>query len=269
VAASEARGAGRAFPIDSENYVIEAFQRINRNIEWDETNFLVDLAGLYANCDNTGRGGQFVNVEKRRPDGSDIGGYVDDTYGDSNDYNRYIQSIIDSWTRDFGSGIYNQIQFADRFGCSVRPGCSNRLVVACLFSPSRGPNDGPSDIDVGKLARAFTKEQYIVAEKTTGQVWDSSEELANQSGQEVSCFMLLSESMRFPKAQSYAKLRGYTVQMLYGSSPNVGATEPAMVKVLQSMKHMSNVDKVGCSLVPDCVVGGEMYVVVGCLFKFN
>lgn len=276
LAAVHARGAGRAFPIESENYVIEAFQRINRFLEWDETNFLVDLSGQYANCDNIGRGGAFLNVEKLTPEGSSISAYVDDIPGaasDVNAVNGYVQAVIDSWTRDYGSAINRQIQNADRFGCSVRPSCSGRAAVACLFSPSRQgdepeyPNDNEN---IGEQhGKALTPQQYIKAEGVTHKDWDFDHTLENLAGYETTCSLLTSPDQEhsFPYAKAEAAKRNMNVEFIYGSERNIGETEPPMLSILASMKKPYGSKQVGCAIIPDCNTRNGMYVVVGCLFE--
>lgn len=268
---AQARGAGRAFPIDSENYVIDAFQRINRYIEWDETNFLVDLAGQYANCDYINTAG-FIQVDNQTPEGSSIAAYSDDTYGtatDVNAVNSYIQEVVDRWTRDSFSELNRQIKSADRFGCSVRPGCNGQVSIACLFTPADAGGFRPPNIEEGgQDALAFTKDQYAVATAITGRKWGQDHLLENLSGFETSCAMLYQTELSFAMATAEAKKRRMTIVPLYGSAPNRGATEPAMIEVLKNMKEVSGSTKVGCSIIPDCIDdGGQMFVVVGCIFQ--
>jgi len=69
--------------------------------EWDHTNFLVDLAGHYANCDNLRTTG-VISVDRRTPEGETISGFVDNIDGtatDVNAVNGYIRSLVDRWTR--------------------------------------------------------------------------------------------------------------------------------------------------------------------------
>jgi len=127
-----AAGSGRAFPIDSENYVTSQFQSINPKLEWDPTNFLVDLSGHYANCKYIGQRGP-INVDTKTPEGYPITGAVDYTSGSRSDVdavNGYISEVVDRW---MSTGLFNsQIRTASRFGCSVRPGLLDRspLVVS-------------------------------------------------------------------------------------------------------------------------------------------
>jgi len=69
--------------------------------EWDETNFLVDLAGQYANCGQLGTTGT-IRVDRQTPDGESISGFVDNMDGRGTDIdavNGYIRSLVDRWTR--------------------------------------------------------------------------------------------------------------------------------------------------------------------------
>jgi len=68
--------------------------------EWDHTNFLVDLAGHYANCDRLGTSGE-IQVDRVTPEGETISGFVDNMEGagtDVNSVNGYIRSLVDTWT---------------------------------------------------------------------------------------------------------------------------------------------------------------------------
>jgi hypothetical protein len=136
------RGAGRAFPIESENYITSTFQQINPSIDWDETNFLVDLSGLYANCDALKQPRGTINVDRKTRDGATVGGIVDTIQGAETHVGattNYIAEIIKRWN---SSQLYNDlIKRSVKFGCSVRPGCDGYVVVACLFgSAQRGDN---------------------------------------------------------------------------------------------------------------------------------
>jgi len=65
--------------------------------EWDHTNFLIDLAGHYANCDQTTG---TLRVDRLTPGGERITGFVDSTDGsgtDINAVNGYIRSLVDQW----------------------------------------------------------------------------------------------------------------------------------------------------------------------------
>jgi len=270
-------GSGRAFPIDSENYVTREFQNINSDLEWDSTNFLVDLAGHYANCNSLGTSG-VIRTDRQTPSGASIIGIVDSVRGTQSDVdavNRYIRDVIDSWTR---SGAYNsEIRSSDRFGCSVRPGCSGQVAVACLFSNGRSSNIiDPNDRPIGEpRALAFTTAQYNLAEKMTGNRWDRSHYLENLSGHETDCSMIGTRDWPFTTALSEASRAGKRVIGNYGYSVNSGSTSDAIVNVLQNFKDIRYAKSVGCSVIPDCMFssgrGGreEMYVVVSCLYEEN
>jgi len=131
---SRSAGAGRAFPVDSENFAIQSFKDVNPSVEWDPTNFLVDLSGQYANCNNLNTKGE-LPVDKKTQEGEKIVVVIDSIEGkesDVNSVNTYITDVIRRWER---SRQYNQqIQNARRVGCSVRPSCSGQAIIACMFS---------------------------------------------------------------------------------------------------------------------------------------
>lgn len=271
---TQAAGAGRAFPIVSENYVIENFQRINPKLEWDPTNFLIDLSGQYANCDFIGRRGS-VEVDKETPEGNSIAGYVDYTDGphaDVNEVNVYLKRVIDRWMHE--RQLYEQIQKAERFGCSVRPGCNGLVAVGCLFSPAASGNVPPSNHTdpkhppANQNALAFTPEQYVVAELVTNNKWDRSHFLENLSGFETSCDMIGNADWQFTQAETYARKLGMRFLGTYGSAENRGSTQDALERILKGLKQVNRARRVGCSLIPDCKQNnGKMYVVVSCIYE--
>jgi len=68
--------------------------------EWDHTNFLVDLAGHYANCDHLRTTGS-IRVDRLTPEGESITGFVDNIDGTGTDVdavNGYIRRLVDRWT---------------------------------------------------------------------------------------------------------------------------------------------------------------------------
>jgi len=68
--------------------------------EWDKTNFLVNLAGHYANCDRL-RSSGVIQVDRRTPQGEMISGFVDNVDGTGTDVdsvNGYIRSLVSRWT---------------------------------------------------------------------------------------------------------------------------------------------------------------------------
>lgn len=266
------RGAGRAFPVDSENYVMESFARVNPGIEWDSTNFLVDLAGTYANCDAARASARTFNSERLTPEGDTVSGIVDWTDGagaDVDSVNEYIRTVIDRWTgRHSYDGL---IQGARAFGCSVRPGCRGAAVVSCLFSPG-GTGDGgfqgdrPSEINT-VTGVAFTPEQYDLVEQYTGNRWDRSHFLENLSGRETNCAMIDNDNWSFVQLRKAEIEYGMRVSAVYGHAQNLGSTQDAIERILPTFKQVKAADKLGCSLIPDCIVDNRMYVVVSCLFE--
>jgi hypothetical protein len=269
-----AAGSGRAFPIDAENYVTEQFQSVNSKLEWDPTNFLVDLAGHYANCKYIGKR-ETITVDTRTPEGYPVTGAVDYTSGTRSDVdavNGYINEVVDRW---MSTGIFNSlIRNADRFGCSVRPGCSGQVSISCLFSNSAPSNieDNQGNQPGGQTALAFTPQQYNLAESITGNKWDRSHFLENLSGFETDCSMVGETDWPFNKAMPVARDAGLRILGTFGYSLNRGSTEQALTTILRDFKEIRYASKVGCSVIPDCVsdLGGgrtEMYVVVSCLYE--
>jgi len=269
-----ANGSGRAFPIEAENYVTRQFKVINPSLEWDPTNFLVDLSGHYANCNSLGTRG-VIQVNRQTPEGNSIIGIVDSTSGpraDVDAVNEYITTVVDNWVR---SGRYNnEIRNADKFGCSVRPGCSGQVSVSCLFSSSRASNiEESNDRPASQNAYAFTPQQYVLAEKITGNRWDRSHFLENLSGYETDCAMIGARDWTFANAIKTARDAGIRVVGTYGYFANTGSTQTALTNILQDFKEIRNAKKIGCSLIADCMYssgkGGreQMYVVVSCLYE--
>jgi hypothetical protein len=270
----ECRGAGRAFPIDSEEYAISTFRTINPNIEWDPTNFLVDMAGNYANCESAGQSARSVAVDGRTtPEGQSIGGVVDSIEAprvDADAVNGYVKTTLDGWMR---RGTFDSlVRGANKFGCSIRPGCRGAVrtaVVACLFSPGSGGRDWQEDEPEAITevrALAFTPEQYKIAEQYTGKVWDRSHMLENLSGMETSCSMIGQQDWPFRDLRTIGERRGRRINPVYGWAANLGSTQTALDEILGDFKQMKSASELGCSLIPDCMIGREMFVVVTCLY---
>ena len=78
--------------------------------EWDSTNYLVDLSGLYAKCSYTRA--QTVAVSQRAPpDETEIVAAVDQTDGsgtDSNSVHGYIVNVINKWIKE--KTFHTQVQ---------------------------------------------------------------------------------------------------------------------------------------------------------------
>lgn len=280
VTAAPSIGAGNAFPVESVNYITDRFQTINPRLDWD--NELVDLAGTYTHCKVVDG---LVSVTELTRERQSIGGIAETTIGsgtDSGSVDGYIREIVDRWMR---SGSYiDQIDYAKRFGCSVRPGCSGRAVVVCLFSPRVDyahdepeprprprpdvpSDDRPSDIEEQR-ALAFTPEQYKIAEKILGTKWDRSHELENLSGYETSCAMI-DDHQRWPFTKARlmtTKNYGNRLNGLSESVQNLGSTEVALERILTKFDKIRYAIEVGCSIIPDCIRDREMYVVVSCLY---
>lgn len=288
--------AGRAYPVESENYITDEFQRINHRLDWDVTNFLVDLSGHYSHCNQLNHRGP-ITVDRRTPEGEIIAGYVDYMEGlgtDASSVKEYLKTIIDGWIRS--RVLHTYLHGAKRFGCSVRPGCNRHLVTTCLFSQEGGPPPPPPPPSSttpaiilsttrsterttpkttpktnGQIptALAFTREQYDMAESAAGMKWDRSHFLENLSGSETNCMMIeLCHRWTFAEAEKYATERDKSIAGRCGFSPNNGSTPDALEIILRSVKHVPNADQIGCSLIPDCLFHTKMYVVVSCLYEY-
>jgi hypothetical protein len=271
-AQAEEAEAGRAFPIASENYVIEKFRSINPKLEWDRTNFLVDLSGWYANCGSIGSR-RSIDVDRKTPEGEGIAGYIDYTDGtksDVNAVNGYLERVIDRWMLE--RVLNNQIKEAQRFGCSVRPGCEDQVAVSCLFSPAASGNGEPTEpgnqpVLDSPNALAFTPQQYKIAELITNNNWDRSYLLENLSGFETSCEMIGNSDWQFTKAATHGQKYGLRLFGTYGYGRNKGSTQNALVDILENFKKVTQAKHVGCSLIPDCKQEDGMYVVVSCIYQ--
>jgi hypothetical protein len=298
-----AAGAGRAFPIDSENLAISTFKAINPSLEWDPTNYLVDLSGEYANCNQLHQKGE-IQVDRKNPDGSKVVVVIDNTPGkdsDVNAVNTYIAEVLRRWS---STRLYhNQMQNAKRFGCSVRPGCSGYAVIACVFSSGGGggadsrpqtppqpyyrttrkPVDPWDDPNVKKdddkkpgfgdekpKALAFTPEQYSTAEQIMGKKWDRAHFLENLSGFETDCSMIGRTDWPFDYAKKVEREEKIKITGQYGHTMNKGSTPDALKEILRNFKPVSNAKSIGCSVIPHCrTSGATMQVVIACLFEEN
>jgi len=266
--------SNRAFPLRAENYAIKQFQLVNPSIKYDETNFLVDLSGRYVLCDKVGQRGK-MQITETYKDGTSIHGLVDYGFGPethANAVNDYIQQTLSGWASD--PEFAGSIAASTTFGCSVRPGCENNYVVGCAFDGANNliaTTPRQNDPNEGKLAYAFTEEQYDLAEIITGTTWDRNHYLENLSGRATECGMIGKNGWNFKKEKSQAfNDFEWRVEGMFGSALNLGATQPAMEEILDGMqpimaKVQSNL--VGCSVIPDCISGDQMYVVISCLYK--
>lgn len=302
---SWAAGAGRAFPIDSENFAIRTFKGINSALEWDTTNFLVDLSGEYANCNYLNQRGP-MKADRKTPEGAPVTVVIDTTQGKDTDVtsvNQYITDVISRW--ETSRQYHTQIREARRVGCSVRPACSGYAVIACLFSSGQGqglsqgqdndrgnfqlPKRPPTEIknpwedrenqkeqykrpeflDEKPKAEAFTPDQYRTAESIMGKTWDRAHFLENLSGFETDCSMTLRTDWPFNYAKEMMHKEKIKITGQYGHAVNKGSTPDALREVLSSFKPIHNAKSIGCSLIPHCRNGPTMYVVVSCLYEEN
>lgn len=286
------RGAGRAFPIAAENFVCDSFEKINPLIEWDPTNFLVDLSGHYANCKALRKPMGLISVDRLTPDGAPITGVVGSIEGSGTDViatTAYIEEILKKW---LGARTYHaQIEESTRFGCSVRPGCDGNVVVACLFAPAGGDIQKDRK-EPAKLvhtttttttttttepplageqrALAFTPQQYDVVAQVLGKAWDKTHYLENLSGFETRCEMISMKDWSFEHTNKYSRRNRLNIIGQYGSAFNRGSTQNALLEILDEptfKNTLKSAKKLGCSLIPDCIEGQHMYVVVACLYE--
>jgi hypothetical protein len=255
----------------AKNYIIAQFQTINPRIEWD--NELVALAGTKTFC-----GTKEGRLELLTRDGESIGGMIETTKGersDSESVNGYVTDIVSRWMR---AGSHDdQIRAAKRFGCSNLPACSGSVVVTCLFSPgfsSDYTNDEPKTDDepqpdapykeeLDQTALAFTPYQIQLAEKLLKAKWDRVHHLEDLSGFETRCAML--DSPKWPFIIHHSLTQG-KYRGLYGTERNNGNVDLAVERILASFNRIPDDSVVGCSIIPDCIRGGDSYVVVSCLY---
>lgn len=295
-----AKGAGRVFPIEAENFAIDNFQRVNPSIAWDHTNFLIDLSGQYANCKALqGQMGP-LKIDRKAPDGSTIFGLIGSIEGglsDSTAVTGYIEELIKRWMSQ--QMHHKQIKDSNRVGCSVRPGCSGYAVVVCLFAAPSGPEeqkDRPvtpapkipsttrfvqtrppptaapqpvhTEIPYVQRALAFTPEQYDVSEGVLGKNWDRSHYMENLSGYETDCMMINNNNWDFHHMGVFNLKHGLKIQGQYGYAVNRGSTQEAMLQILKTFKPVTKAKDLGCSLIADCFDDKRvMYVVVSCLYE--
>jgi hypothetical protein len=302
---TSARGAGRAFPIAAENFVVDNFQKINPSIEWDESNFLVDLSGYYANCKALKKPQGIASVDRKTPDGATVVAVVGSIEGSGTDVTAttmYIEELLKRWMS--AQTYHSQVKESGRFGCSVRPGCDGYVVVACLFAPAvdvqkdksappqlrqsttrlppppttrkptttttttQAPETEPPVEDVQR-ALAFTPEQYDVASKVLGKAWDKSHYLENLSGFETDCSMIDTTNWNFDHTNRVNRQQRLDIKGQYGYSRNKGSTPEALVEILGKFEPVPTAKDLGCSLIPDCIEKSrqQMYVVVSCLYE--
>merc|ERR1712004_961902 len=94
--------------------------------------------------------------------------------------------------------------------------------------------------------------------------WDRNHYLENLSGRATECGMIGKDGWNFKKEKSQAfNDFEWRVEGMFGSALNLGVTQPAMEEILDDMqpimaKVQSNL--VGCSVIPDCISGDQLYV---------
>jgi hypothetical protein len=298
-------GAGRAFPVDSENEAIKTFQRINPSVEWDPTNFMTDLSGQYANCNYLNQKGE-MKADRKTPEGAEVTVVIDTIEGkdsDVNEVNKYVSEVLRRW--ESNRMYHGQILKARRVGCSVRPACSGFAVVACVMSDGTGGNGGSGRPDDGRggeaqflkgretehvkwdgdenndkkesqlgfieetpKALAFTKEQYQTAETVMKQKWDRAHFLENLSGFETDCGMIGRIDWPFEFAKKVEDELKIKITGQYGTAVNKGSTPDAMNEILSKFRPVPKAHSIGCSIIPHCRTGAKtMEVVIACLYE--
>jgi len=260
------------------------FKDLNPNIEWDHSNYLVDLSGFYSKCSNVGKKGE-QKIQGLHPDTQkSISALVDYTKGDLRHVKAvddYLRVALPSWITT--SPFREAIKGAEKFGCSVKPGCAKFLSFSCLFSPglhgvaptpppTRPPTipTTPEPHELGDpTALAFTKEQYSIAEKITGIQWDRSNFLENLSGTEASCNMVGKSSWDFSKSIKESSLRRLKVRGEFGYTENRGNTTAALRTILTKKFSRISTEMIGCSTIPHCIRSDQMWVIVVCIYSEN
>jgi len=298
-----AGGVGKAFPVESENFAIENFQRVNPSLEWDPTNFLTDLSGNYATCHHIHQKGE-MQADRNSPEGLTVTVVIDTTEGRESDVshvNNYISDVITRWM--YNRQHHVQMMKARRVGCSVRAACSGYAVITCAFSSgvklppqtiwtrppqpiwtpyptrrsypamtTRIENDAPRDDDwwlrEKPKALAFTADQYRLAESMMGKRWDRSHFIENLSGFETDCAMTGRNDWPFDQMQKMSREQNIKLTGQYGVADNLGSTEDAILEIMRQFKPVTHVRSIGCSVIPHCYTSATtMKVVVACLYE--
>jgi len=275
--------AGMAFPSGLPYETVDEFRKINPNIKWDESNYLVDISGPYTLCSKVGVNNAFEVKKLSRAVaqlfGSDgVGGLISDTYasgGTASAVAKDIRRVVAEWIHK--EPFKSQIKEAKTFGCSVQPVCRGRTVVGCLFSPKADFMSGDDSKDEGKQqAVALTPEQYSIAEESfrsinPNVVWDRSHFLENLSGFETRCSMIGRTSWNYAVAAGKAKEYGYHVGFLFGSASRSGNTDDDVRSITRAWmfteegrKQVSAAKEVGCSMAQSCP---NKKIVIACLIS--
>jgi len=254
---------------DEKYYLLHRLREVNPAIQWDSTEFLADLSEEFARCENVHRRGVSA-VSQATPDGQEVIALLDVTRGTLRDYvavSVYVKHIIHHWIL---SGAYNKdFRAAQKIGCSAKHGCDGYTLVSCLLSP--GSVALNIEITGTGSERAFTTEQYRLAESITNKNWDESSFLENLSGMEALCAMVVNDDWHFAITKRVASERGITIIGRYGHVLNKGNMNQAMSTIIRGFRSIpAEFDSIGCSLIPDCKdddISDNVYVLVLCLFN--
>lgn len=250
-------------------YLLHRLREVNPNIAWDSTEFLGDLSEEFARCENVDHQG-VASVAQETPDGKKVIALLGSTRGTLTDMAalvHYVKHVIHHWVL---SGDYNdEFRAADSIGCTYKPGCDGYMVVSCLLSPGAVPLN--NEIRGTGSERAFTTEQYRLAESITDKNWDESNFLENLAGNEAHCAMVVNSAWHFSTTKRVANERGTKVIGRYGHVLNQGDTNEAITNIIRGFRAVpTELDSMGCSLIPDCKdddLTDKVYVVVVCLFN--
>jgi len=256
------------FQNEEEYYLIYRLQEINPNIAWDSTEFLADMSEEFARCENVDRQG-VAAVLKRTPDEKTVVALLGTARGTLTDFAStilYVKHVIHHWVL---SGDYNdEFLAAEKIGCSYKSGCDGYSVVSCLLSPGFVPLNNA--IKGTGSERAFTPQQYQLAESITNKTWDESNFLENLAGNEAHCAMVVNDNWHFAITRREAAERGIKVTGRYGHVLNKGNMDEAMTTIIKRFGSLpAEYDSIGCSLIPDCKdddISEKVYVLVLCLF---
>jgi len=262
---------GDKFYDQEKFYVLHRVREVNPRIVWDSTEFLPDLSEEFARCENVERHEGVASVSQKTPDGEAVIAVLGSTRGILTDYvatQVYVKDVIHHWIL---SGDYDHdFLAAEKIGCSYKHGCNRtHTLVSCLLSPGVVPLN--NEIRGTGSERAFTPEQYQLAESISNKNWDRSNFLENLAGNEAHCAMVVNDNWHFSITKRVSKERGIQVIGRYGHVLNRGNMDEAITTIIRGFRSIpEEFDSIGCSLIPDCKdddISDQIYVLVLCLFN--
>jgi hypothetical protein len=129
--------AGRRFSEEAEEFAVDLFKDINRQIEWSHNHYLAALSARFATCQGVGRRGALNSREipYTANGGAAIYGLTDYVRSDLTDWESVtakIEERLTDWMKN--PTFTDEISKAKEFGCSAQPGCRGDLVICCLFT---------------------------------------------------------------------------------------------------------------------------------------